>query len=104
MNELIKHIQAKVSWCMIIAKGIVLVDKTKECVNLKLKIWMITPESRGLKSSRLKIKYIECKFCKNINVDDIVVELEDQVIPKKDQFKYIGSIKQKDEEINECNP
>ena len=36
MDELTKHIQTKVPWCMLFADDIVLVDETKEKVTLSL--------------------------------------------------------------------
>ena len=39
IDELTKHIQIEVSWCMLFADDIVLVDETKEGVNTKLELW-----------------------------------------------------------------
>ena len=36
MNELIKHIQDQIPWCMILANDVVLVDESRTGVNLKL--------------------------------------------------------------------
>ena len=65
MDELTKHIQTKVSWCMLFADDIVLVDETKEGVNTKLELWRKNLESKGFKLSRKKTEYMECKFSKN---------------------------------------
>ena len=56
---------------------------------------------KALKLSRSKTKYIECQFSKNINVDDVMIRLEDQFTPIKDQFRYFGLIVQKGGEIIE---
>ena len=37
---------------------------------------------------------MEGKFSKNRSVEDIMARLNDQVIPKKDQFRYLGSVVQ----------
>ena len=36
---------------------------------------------------------MECKFCKNTSVNNVMIKI---VIPKKDQFEYFGLIIQKD--------
>jgi len=43
-------------------------------------------KGRGLQLNRLKIKYMECKFSKNISVDDVMNKFEHQIIPRKYQF------------------
>lgn len=53
------------------------------------------------KLSRLKTKYMEYKLGKNASVDDTMVKLEDQATKNKNHCRYLGSITQKDEEINE---
>ena len=67
MDELTKHIQIEVPWCMLFVDGIVLVDETKEGVNIKLDLWRNNLESKGFKLSRRKTKYMECKFSKNVS-------------------------------------
>ena len=54
MDELTKHIQTEVPWCMLFADDIVLVDETKEGVNTKLELWRNNLESKGFKLSRRK--------------------------------------------------
>jgi len=39
MDDLIKLIQEEVSWCMLFADDIVLLDETRSEVNVKLEIW-----------------------------------------------------------------
>ena len=52
MDELTRHMQDKVSWCMFFIDDIVLVAETKVELNVKLEIWRETQESKGLKISR----------------------------------------------------
>jgi len=49
MEELTKHIQVEVSWCMMFVEHIVLVDETKDSVNTKLKIWSNALKFKGFK-------------------------------------------------------
>ena len=69
-----------------IADDLVLVDEMKKDVNTKLEIWRNMLESKCFKLSRVKIKYMECKFSKNISVDDVMNKFEHQIIPRKYQF------------------
>ena len=38
MDELTRHIQEEVSWCMLFADDVVLIDETREGVNAKLEL------------------------------------------------------------------
>ena len=59
---------------------------------LKLEFWREALESKGLKISRNKTEYMECNFGKNQGMNEGVVSIEDQEIPKSEQFQYLGSI------------
>ncbi|KAF3667588.1 hypothetical protein FXO37_09963 [Capsicum annuum] len=50
--------------------------------------------------SKTKMKYLECKFSEGTHETDMVVKLDTQVIPKRDSFKYLGSMIQKNGEID----
>ncbi|XP_052193027.1 uncharacterized protein LOC127801710 [Diospyros lotus] len=101
MDELTKDIQTEVPWCMLFTDDIVLVDEIKEGVNTKLELWRNNLESKGLKLSRKKTEYMECKFSKNARVEDVIIKLENQILQRKDHFRYLGSMIQKDGEIHE---
>ena len=73
---------------MLFADDIVLVAETKVEVNAKLELWRETLESK----STNKTKYIECNFSKNQGMNEGVVSIEGQEIPKSEQFRYLGSI------------
>ena len=60
-----------------------------------------TLESKGFRLSRTKTKYLECKFSEVSQEDGVVVKLDSQVIQKRENFKYLGSIIQGNDEINE---
>ncbi|XP_060195173.1 uncharacterized protein LOC132624406 [Lycium barbarum] len=74
------------------ADDIMLIDKSRSGVNVKQEVWRQTLESKGLKLSRTKTEYLECKFSDVSQVEDEDVQLDTQVIPKKESFKYLGSI------------
>ena len=57
-------------------------------------------EARKFRLSRLKIEYMKCKFKKIRNNEQGVITLDDQQIPVTECFKYLGSIIQKDGEID----
>ncbi|KAM2624012.1 hypothetical protein TB1_031028 [Malus domestica] len=101
MDELTGHIQGDIPWCMLFADGIVLIDETQEGVNAKLNLWREVLESKGLRLSRSKTEYMECKFSANGGQNELGVRIGDQEIPKSDRFRYLGSILQKNGELNE---
>ena len=100
MDEIIKSIREEIPWCMLFANGIVLIDETKEGVNTKLELWKQTLEARGFRLSRSKTEYMECKFRKRRKNEQCVITLDGQQIPVTECFKYLGSIIQKDGEID----
>ena len=63
-------------------------------------MWRQTLEVRGFKLSRSKNEYMECKFRKRRNNEQGVITLDGQQIPVIECFKYLGSIIQKDGEID----
>ncbi|CAL5358782.1 unnamed protein product [Camellia sinensis] len=92
MDELTINIQDDVPWCMLFADDIVLVDETREGVNTKLEIWRKVLESKGFWISRTKTEYMECKFSNSNNENRGEVKIENQELPKSEQFRYLGSI------------
>ncbi|TQD83397.1 hypothetical protein C1H46_031042 [Malus baccata] len=86
---------------MFFADDIVLIDETQEGVNAKLNLWREVLESKGLRLSRSKTEYMECKFSANEGQNELGVRIRDQEIPKSDRFRYLGSILQKNGELHE---
>ena len=84
---------------MLFADDIVLVDDTKEGVNTKLELWRNT-RSSGFRLSISKTENMECTFSKRMNNDQVMITLSDHMIPIVKCFKYLGSIIQKDGEID----
>nr|XP_033513421.1 uncharacterized protein LOC117278105 [Nicotiana tomentosiformis] len=101
MDALIYHIQGKVPWCMLFADDIVLIDETRGGVDDILEVWRQTLESKGFKLSKTKTEYLECKFSEVTQEANMGVRLDTQVIPRRNSFKYLGSIIQGNEEIDE---
>ncbi|XP_070020888.1 uncharacterized protein [Nicotiana sylvestris] len=100
MDALTRHIQVEVPWCILFADDIVLIDESRSGVNERLEVWRQALESKGFKLSRTKTEYLECKFSGVLGEADGVVRLDSQVIPKRESFKYLGSIIQGDGEID----
>jgi hypothetical protein len=57
-------------------------------------------ESKGFRISRTKTKYMRCDFGTTIS-EDGDVSLGGQVAPKKESFHYLGSMLQRDGDIDE---
>ena len=86
--------------CMLFANDIVLIDEIKKGFNKKLELWRQTLKIQGFRLSRSKIEYMECKFRKKRNNEQGVITFDGQQIPVTECFKYLGSIIQKDKEID----
>nr|XP_016432993.1 PREDICTED: uncharacterized protein LOC107759539 [Nicotiana tabacum] len=83
------HIQREVSWCMLFANDIVLIDETYCGVNERLEVCTQTLESKGLKLSTIKTRYVERKFSGATQEEDEGVRLKSQPIPKRESFKSV---------------
>ncbi|XP_070049343.1 uncharacterized protein [Nicotiana tomentosiformis] len=92
--------QWEVPWCMLFADDIVLIDEMRGDVNKRLEVWRQVVESKGFKLSRTKTEYLECKFSDVSGEADVKVRIDSQVIPKRESFKYLGSIILGDGEID----
>jgi hypothetical protein len=57
-------------------------------------------EAKGFRLSRSKTEYMKCDFSATTQEEDDV-RLDGQVVPKKDTFRYLGSMLQKDGDIDE---
>jgi hypothetical protein len=85
---------------MLFADDVVLVDETRAGVNGKLELWKDALESKGFRISRTKTEYMMCDFSMTGH-EDGVVSLDRQVVAKKETFRYLGSMLQKDGDIDE---
>jgi hypothetical protein len=100
MDEVTRDIQGGIPWCMLFADDAVLVDESKTGVDQKLELWRQTLEAKGFRLSRSKTEYMKCDFSTTTQ-EEGAVRLDGQVIPKKDTFRYLGSMLQKNRDINE---
>ena len=102
MDELTRHIQEDVPWCMLFADDIVLVDESRQGINKKLELWRDTLEPKGLRISRNKTEYVHCRFSTTNTgeADEGGVFLGNEGIQQKESFKYLGSILQADGDID----
>ncbi|PHT90438.1 Pistil-specific extensin-like protein [Capsicum annuum] len=80
---------------------VVLIHETREGVNEKLEVWMQTLESKRFRFSRSKTEYMVCKFSNSSQEDEAMVRLDSQDVCKRDSCKYIGSMIQGNNEIDE---
>ena len=55
--------------------------------------WRQTLESKGLRLNGTKTEYMRCGFSTTRHEE---VNLDGQVVPQKDTFRYLGSMLQKD--------
>ena len=86
MDKVTRDIQGDISWCMLFADDVVLVDESRVGVNRKLELWRQTLESKGFRLSRTKTEYMRCDFGATHEGD---VSLEGQVVPKRETFRYL---------------
>ncbi|KAG5581032.1 hypothetical protein H5410_051659 [Solanum commersonii] len=86
---------------MLFADDIVLIDETRDRVNARLEVWRQTLESKGFGLSRTKTEYLGCKFSDALDEIDGEVRLATQIIPKKESFKYLGSVIQGSGDIDD---
>uniref|UniRef100_A0A0A9CRE5 Reverse transcriptase domain-containing protein n=1 Tax=Arundo donax TaxID=35708 RepID=A0A0A9CRE5_ARUDO len=91
--------QGDISWCMLLADDVVLVDESQTRVNRKLELWRQTLESKGFKLSRTKTEYMRCSF--STTRQEKEVNLDGQVVPQKNTFRYLELMLQKNNDIDE---
>ena len=64
-------------------------------MNQKLELWRETLESKDF-----RLEYMRCDFGTTTREEEDV-SLEGQVVPRKDTFRYLGSMLQRDGDIDE---
>jgi hypothetical protein len=60
-------------------------------VDQKLELWRRTLEAKGFRLSRSKTEYMKCDFSATTQ-EEGDVRLDGQMLPKKDIFRYLGSM------------
>jgi hypothetical protein len=100
MDEVTRDIQGGITWCILFADDVVLVDESRTGVDQKLELWRRTLKAKGFRLSRSKTEYMKCDFSFTTQ-EEGDVRLNGQVVPKKDTFHYLGSMLQKNGDIDE---
>jgi hypothetical protein len=100
MDKITRDIQGGISWCMLFADDVVLVDVSMTGVDQKLELWRRTLETKYFRLSRSKTEYMKCDFSATTQ-EEGDVRLDDQLVPKKDIFHYLESMLQKNGDIDE---
>jgi hypothetical protein len=100
IDEVTRDIQGDIPSCMLFTDDVVLVDESRTWVDQKLELWRRTLKAKCFRLSRFKTEYMKCDFDATTQ-EEGDVRLDDQVVPKKDTFCYLGSMLQKDENIDE---
>ena len=90
----------EILWCMLFAHYVILIDESRIWVYRILELWRQTLESKGFRLSRTKTEYMRCEFS-GVKSEDEDITLAGQVVPRKDTFRYLGSMLQSDGEIDE---
>jgi hypothetical protein len=91
MDEVTRDIQCNIPWCMLFIDDVVLMDESRTEVDQKLELWRRILEAKGFRFSRSKIEYMKCDFSATTQ-EEGDVRLYGQVVPKKDTFRYLGSM------------
>jgi hypothetical protein len=100
MDEVTRDIQGGISWCMLFTDDVILVDESRTRVEQKLELWRRTLEAKDFSLSRSKTEYMKCDFSATTHEEEDG-RLDGQVVLKKDTFCYLGSMLQKDGDIDE---
>jgi hypothetical protein len=85
---------------MLFTDDVVLMDENRTGVNQKLELWRRTLEAKDFRLSRSKTEYMKCDFSATTQ-EEGDVRLDGQMVPKKDTFRYLGSMLQKNGDIDE---
>ncbi|KAL4186166.1 hypothetical protein AMTRI_Chr09g12850 [Amborella trichopoda] len=101
MDDLTRHLHDEVPWCMSFADDIVFIDENRNSVNTKLEPWRDALKSKGFKINRTKTEHLECKFSNTRSRDEEVIKIDGHVKQKRPHLRYLGSIIQKNGEIEE---
>jgi hypothetical protein len=99
MNDVTRDVQCGIPWYLLFIDDVILVDESRTEVDQKLELWRRTLETKSFKFSRSKTKYMKCDFSATIQ-EEGNVRLNGQVVPKKDIFRYLESMLQKNGDID----
>ncbi|XP_026419698.1 uncharacterized protein LOC113315650 [Papaver somniferum] len=100
LDQVTKDIQGEIPWCMLFADDVALIGESKQEIEGKLELWRQTLESKGFRLSRTKTEYPKWDFDET-GLDDGELLLDGQIVPRKESFRYMGSMIQSDGDIKE---
>jgi hypothetical protein len=100
MDEVTRDVQGGIRWCMLFADDVVLVNESRTRVDQKLELWRQILAAKGFRLLRSKMEYMKCDFSATTQ-EEGDVRLDGQVVPKKDIFRYLRSMLQKNGDIDE---
>ncbi|KAG5590370.1 hypothetical protein H5410_040884, partial [Solanum commersonii] len=83
---------------MMVRRG---VSISENQVNARLEVWRQMLESKGFRLSRTKTEYLRCNFSDVVEEAEVEVRLASQIIPKRESFKYLGSVIQESGDIDD---
>ncbi|KAK3511277.1 hypothetical protein QTP70_034776, partial [Hemibagrus guttatus] len=94
MDQLSEEVRQESPWTMMFADDIVICSESREQVEENLERWRFALERRGMKVSRSKTEYM----CVNEREGSGTVRLQGEEVKKVQEFKYLGSTVQSNEE------
>ncbi len=77
---------------MLFADDIVLIDETREGINVKLEACRNILESKWFTIIRVKTEYMECHFSNSRRNDIVNVKIDEHILNASKSFKHLGSI------------
>ncbi|KAK3570848.1 hypothetical protein QTP86_028265 [Hemibagrus guttatus] len=94
MDQLSEEVRQESPWTMMFADDIVICSESREQVEENLQRWRFALERRGMKVSGSKTEYM----CVNEREGSGTVRLQGEEVKKVQEFKYLGSTVQSNEE------
>ena len=86
MDRLTDEVRREPPWTMLFADDNVICEETREEVEWRLESCRYALERIGMKVNRSKTKYL----CINGGNHDETVKMEDTIVPRVKEFKYLG--------------
>ncbi|XP_050507071.1 uncharacterized protein LOC126884837 [Diabrotica virgifera virgifera] len=100
LDQITAKLQGSIPWCLMYADDVVLIGNSERDLEQKLEQWRQALAEKGLKLSRIKTEYLECSFKDGVTTNKME-SLDGEIIVKSNSFKYLGSVLQSNEEIDE---
>ncbi|XP_026396068.1 uncharacterized protein LOC113290700 [Papaver somniferum] len=101
LDQVTKDIQGEIPWCMLFEDDVALIGESKQEIEGKMEMWHHTLEAKGFRLSRTKSEYLKCDFDET-GTEDGELLLDGQIVPRKESFRYLGSMIQSDGLNGDC--